>query len=179
MGRADGSGLVPAMDVDYNMVISMVLPNKFEEHRVLLLTPASNWVCNLEVTGGVVIGNRIYAGNEAGAVCKEPNGHLKFAAVGLGTAGETQVAAQFRKPKILGIETDFGTRTWTLPAAEAFGGTCVDVVFYWPCDSEGDTYNTFKTILGELAGVVGKAEGIADECVSLGAAGAKLAACFA
>lgn len=178
MAKATGEGLPAVLAVDCNHVIVKIAPNNRDSHRVVLATPQHNWVQQLCITGGAALSRTIYAGNEAGRHCKDPNSHIKYDALDLETKGHTSTAVQFKKPKTFGVVCDYGTRSFEIPDSKDIGG-CVDVVFLWPDDAAGEGFNHFKAIINEVKGVTGVFKGIAEDCVALGEAGAKLAACFA
>ena len=107
------------------------------------------------MSGGAVIGKNICAGDNGGSKAKYPNDHLKYGAVGLGSKSEGQVTIQFIKAKTFGVMTNFGTHTFNLPDKPT------DIIFFWPLDTPGDSWNTFVSGVEAAVNIGNKAADIA------------------
>lgn len=154
--------------VDNNQVICRARRNGQNNTVIALCTPADAWTKRLTVTGGAVFGKELNCGDSDGSRCLSPNDHLKSNVINVGHTTQS-IYIKFEKAKSFGAMSDYGTLT--LPGADMSG---LDIVFFWPNDSEGDAWNNFKNILDEANTVASKVHSIRENVIMSDEAAAQL-----
>jgi|GEM_PF-3692992 hypothetical protein len=154
--------------VDNNQVICRAIKNGQKHTAIALCTPADAWTKRLTVTGGAVMGKEVNCGDNYGDYCLPPNEHLKSNVINIGHTTQN-IYIKFEKAKTFGNMSDYGTLT--LPGADMSG---LDIVFFWPNDSEGDAWNNFKNILNEANTVASSVHSIRENVLMSDEAAAQL-----
>lgn len=169
MANVDGiKKLQSIYKIDVNKVICRARKNERHETTITLCTPSNAWTKCLTITGGGLMGRKLKCGDKFGNKCQPPNDHLKSSSINLGDTDDP-IYIQFEKSKTLGELSDYGT-------IELSGDDIsnLDIVFFWPNDSQGDHWKHFKKILGEIKTVASEVKSIQDDVIVSGKTAAKL-----
>ena len=154
--------------VDNNQVMCRARRNGQSNTVIALCTPADAWTKRLTVTGGSVMGKEVNCGDSYGYYCLPAKNHLKSNLVNIGYTTQ-RVYIQFEKAKSFGVMSDYGTLI--LPGANISG---LDIVFFWPNDSESDAWNNFINLLDEAHTIASKVHRIRENVIMNDEAAAQL-----
>lgn len=169
MAHVDGVRELRSMyKIDVNQVICRAQKNQRQETTVTLCTRSNAWTKCLTITGGALIGKELKCGDKFGSKCQPPNDHLKSSSINLGKTNDP-IYIKFEKSKTLGKLSNYGTIE--LPGDEVSG---LDIVFFWPNDSEGDHWEHFKKVLAEVKTVSSELKSVQENVIVSGEAAAKL-----
>lgn len=169
----DFHGLVPSFRRDWNLLVCKIIPYKTGQTRITIAAEQEDWAKELYVSGGILFGKSIFAGNDHGTHMKSPNDEVKYSYVDIPQT-EGEIIVQFLKAKTFGRMCDYGSTTFS---GKDLNGK--NVVFFWPMDSPGDGRKNFVNVLNGIHEVLTAIKDVADDCIALGKDGTELAAMFA